>query len=167
MTAERLIDLSETAQKLEENLDAPPERNPIDVVPLVTRAATQIDEAHSEASITIQAPKTAVAQTAPRLETAIWELIDNAATHAGDTPTVGVEVANTDDEVVIRVRDDGPGLPNIEQSVLLSGDETPLVHGKRLGLWLVYWIVTSLDGELDVLDDRPGAAIEIRLPAAP
>lgn len=166
-TAERLIDLSETAQKLEENHDAPPELNPIDVVPLVTRVATQIDEAHSEASITIHAPNTAVAQTSSRLETAIWELVDNAATHAGDTPTVEVEVDVTDDEVVIRVLDDGPGLPEIEQSVLLSGDETPLVHGKRLGLWLVYWIVTSLDGELDVLDDRPGAAIEIRLPAAP
>jgi hypothetical protein len=46
------------------------------------------------------------------------------------------------------------------------GEETPLVHGKRLGSWLVYWIVTSLDGELNVLEDRPGAAIEIRLPSA-
>ncbi|WP_435066108.1 PAS domain S-box protein [Halobaculum sp. EA56] len=165
-TAERLIDLSETAQKLEENLDAPPQPEPIDVVPLVSRAATQIDEAHSGASITVDTPNTAVAQTAPRLETAIWELVDNAATHAGDKPTVTVEIAVTDDEVVVRVLDDGPGLPDIEQSVLLSGEETPLVHGQRLGLWLVYWIVTSLDGELDVLEEQPGAAIEIRLPAA-
>jgi signal transduction histidine kinase len=162
-----LIDLSETAQKLEENLDSPPELEPIDVVPLVTRAATQIDEAHVAATITIDTSETAVAQSAPRLETAIWELVDNAATHAGDTPTVEVSVSVTDDAVVIRVLDDGPGLPEMEQSVLLSGDETPLVHGKRLGLWLVYWIVTSLDGDLDVLDGRPGAAIEIRLPAAP
>jgi len=166
-TAERLIDLSETAQKLEENLDSPPELEPIDVVPLVTRAATQIDEAHAAATITIDTSETAVAQSAPRLETAIWELVDNAATHAGDTPTVEVSVRVTDDAVVIRVLDDGPGLPEMEQSVLLSGDETPLVHGKRLGLWLVYWIVTSLDGDLDVPDGRPGAAIEIRLPAAP
>jgi PAS domain S-box-containing protein len=166
-TAERLIDLSETAQKLEKNLDTPPELKPIDVVPLVSRVTTQINAAQSEASITVTAPNTAIAQTAPRLETAIWELVDNAATHAGDTPTVTIEVAVTDDEVLIRVLDDGPGLPEMEQWVLLSGDETPLVHGQRLGLWLVYWIVTSLDGDLDVLDERSGAAIEIRLPAPP
>lgn len=165
-TADRLIDLSETVQKLEENIDSPPQLEPIDVVPLVTRVVTQIDEAHSDASITIDASDTAVAQTAPRLETAIWELVDNAATHAGDTPTIEVEVCVTANDVVIRVIDDGPGLPDLERSVLLSGEETPLVHGKRLGIWLVYWIVTSLDGELDVLEDRPGAAIEIQLPAA-
>ncbi|AQL44701.1 hypothetical protein BV210_18265 (plasmid) [Halorientalis sp. IM1011] len=165
-TADRLIDLSETAQKLAENLDTPPELEPIDVVPLVTRVAAQVDEGHPEASLTIDAAETAVARAAPRLETAVWELVDNAATHAGESPTIEIEVETTDADVLVRILDDGPGLPDIERSVLLSGEETPLVHGQRLGLWLVYWIVTSLDGELDVRDDRAGTAVEIRLPAS-
>jgi len=49
--------------------------------------------------------------------------------------------------------------------VLQSGEETPLVHGRGLGLWLVYWIVTGVDGTVTVTEpQRPGTTIELRLP---
>lgn len=168
--ATRLLDLSETAQTLEENVDAPPELRPLDVVPVVDRVVEQIDETYPDADITIAGPESAVAEGAPRMETALWELLDNAAKHAGESPTIDVEIAieGTDavgSSVVITVADDGPGLPEMERSVLETGREDPLVHGQGLGLWLVYWIVTSLTGELAVVDSRPGATIQIQLPS--
>jgi len=65
---------------------------------------------------------------------------------------------------VIRVDDDGPGLPEAERAVLESGSETPLVHGQGLGLWLVYWVVTGLDGDVEVVEFRDGTTVEVRLP---
>ncbi|MFO7834175.1 MAG: ATP-binding protein [Halohasta sp.] len=57
-----------------------------------------------------------------------------------------------------------PGLPELERSVLQSGEETPLVHGRGLGLWLVYWIVTGVDGTVSVTEPRQtGTTIELRL----
>jgi PAS domain S-box-containing protein len=161
-TATGLAALGDDARKLERNFDNPPEIRPMDVVDPVTAAITNVTERHPEASVTVETPDSAVANAAPRLQTAVRELLDNAAIHAGEAPSVDVTVATTDDEVLIRVADDGPGLPEQERTVLTTGKETSLAHGSGLGLWLVYWIVTSLDGTLAV-DVEDGTRVEIRL----
>ncbi|MFB6137218.1 MAG: ATP-binding protein [Halobacteriaceae archaeon] len=178
-TADRLAAVSDTARELESTLRSEPEMARRDVVPLVTRPAEQVAERHPEASVTVDAPDAAAAWTAPRLETAVWELVDNAASHGGEHPEVTVEVvdgapaadgAGGDDgegTVLVRVTDDGPGLPEQERTVLVAGEETSVVHGSGLGLWLVYWIVQSVEGELRVRDVASGPCIEIRLPEEP
>lgn len=158
-----LVRLSETARELEQNIQDPPEIVAENVVPYVTRTATHISGRYPDVEITVETPDTAVAKTAPRLETALVELVDNAAKHAGDQPSVQVELTTTETETVIRIADDGPGLPEEERRVLTSGEETPLVHGSGLGLWLVYWIVNTIDGTLRVCDNSGGTCIEIRL----
>jgi PAS domain S-box-containing protein len=66
---------------------------------------------------------------------------------------------------VLRVVDDGPGVPEMERSALEEGQETPLRHGQGLGLWLVNWVVTRAGGSLSVTEcDDEGAAVEVRLP---
>lgn len=165
-TSDRLMNLAESARKLEEAVDSPPETESMDVVPVVQRAARQIDQRHPNAAITVETPDAAVIRSAPRLETAVWELLDNAAKHAGDSPDVNVDVRRGDRRTAIAIADDGPGLPDIERAVIATGEETPLVHGKGLGLWLVYWIVESLDGDLRVRDTDRGSCVEMRfLPA--
>jgi len=167
-TSDRLLDLSETAQKLEQTLDGPIERKPIDLRPLVDRVVDQLGDQYPEASIAASGLETCVVDTAPRLETAVWELVDNAAKHAGESPSVGIELAETDTHVEIRVRDEGPGLPELERSVLESGEETPLAHGRGLGLWLVYWIVTGVGGTVSVIEPQQlGSTVELRLPKPP
>jgi len=164
-TSSRLLDLSETAQKLENNLETPSKRTPLDLRAMVDRVIDQHRETYPDASITVSAPEQVVLESSPRLETAIWELVDNAAKHAGETPTVDIEIDRSDTEVSCVVRDDGPGLPELERSVLESGEETPLVHGRGLGLWLVYWIVTGLDGSVSVIDPHNGgSAVRLRVP---
>jgi len=164
-TSDRLLDLSETAQKLEETLDGPIERQPLDLRPLAERVRDQLGGAYPDASITVTAPETAVVDSAPRLETAVWELVDNAAKHAGEAPDIEIGIQETETHYELSVRDDGPGLPELERSVLESGEETPLVHGRGLGLWLVYWIVTGVDGTVSVTEPREiGTTIELRLP---
>jgi len=167
-TSGRLLDLSETAQKLENNLDSPNERQSIDLCAMVDRVVDQQREAYPDASIAVSVSDHVVVESSPRLETGIWELVDNAAKHGGESPDVEIEIERTDSHVVCVVRDDGPGIPELERSVLETGEETSLVHGRGLGLWLVYWIVTGLDGSVSVIEPRSGgSAIELRLPHRP
>jgi two-component system aerobic respiration control sensor histidine kinase ArcB len=165
-TTERLIGLSETARKLEETIQSSPTMASTDIVPIVRRAGSQIDERYPAASVSIETPERAVAETAPRLETAVWELADNAAKHGGETPTVTLTVAEQADAVTIRISDDGPGLPEQERAILVSGEESPLVHGSGLGLWLVHWIVESIGGDIRATGATAGTCIEISLPKA-
>jgi signal transduction histidine kinase len=162
-TSNGLVQLTETARKLEQNLDEPSALEPTDVVALVTASVRKIREEYPDATVSVDAPDVATARIAPRLETAMTELLDNAARHAGEAPSIDVGVSVRDERVVVRVADDGPGLPENERAVLVSGEETPLVHGSGLGLWLVHWIVGSCDGSLRVDDDADGAVIEILL----
>ncbi len=164
-TSGRLLDLSETAQKLEANLDLPDKRQSLDLCALANRVVDQHQNAYPGASIEVSAPEQVVVESSPRLETALWELVDNAAKHAGETPAVSIEIEQTETHVVCTVRDDGPGIPELERSVLESGEETSLVHGRGLGLWLVYWIVTGLDGSVSVVDAHSGGStVQLRLP---
>lgn len=162
-TTHRLSSLSETARKLQENLDREPELAAIDIVPIVRQITTQIKEQYTSASLTIDTPETAVTQSAPRINAAIWEVIDNAVKHAGGQAEVDIDVIHSDETVVIRVSDNGPGIPADEQAVLVAGKETPLVHGSGLGLWLVHWIVESVDGTLQTQNTDTGACVEMHI----
>jgi len=57
----------------------------MDITPMVERAASQITERYPDADITVKMPSKIVAQSTLSLETAVWELLDNAAKHAGDS----------------------------------------------------------------------------------
>jgi len=168
-TANRLLDLSESAREIEANRDQSPDVEPVDVVPIIDESVRQLRERYPDASVTVDSPDTAVAQALPRVETALWELLDNAAKHGGDHPSVEVEVEvrDTDEQILITVADDGPGLPGSERQVLATGAEEPLVHGQGLGLWLAYWLIGNLDGEIDIPEYEQGTTVEVRLPTPP
>lgn len=162
-TGHELVHTSETARRLETTLNDSVEAWPHDIVPYVRQTVTEIDEEYPAVSIQVQAPETAVARANENLKIAVQELIENAAKHGGDSPSITVTVTDTGDSVTIRVQDDGPGLPQQDRDALLAGEETDVVHGSGLGLWLVNWIITRVDGTLRLRDIDTGACIEIKL----
>jgi two-component system aerobic respiration control sensor histidine kinase ArcB len=162
--ATRLLDLTESAQQIEQNRDISPELEATDIIPLVNRIVTECETRYSDVSITVDAPDEAIAETLPRVEVALFELVDNAAKHGGDPASIEIDVSVSDRSITCRIHDDGPGIPETERGVLEAGEETPLVHGQGLGLWLSYWIITTLDGDIEVTDADRGTTIEIRLP---
>lgn len=162
--ADRLIALSEKARKLESVVTEDFERQERNLASLLGRAVRAVETDYPRASIAVEAPEDLTLAVRPSIETGIRELVENAAKHAGSDPTVTVSVDVDPDEVAIHVADDGPGLADIEQQVLNDGVETPLAHGLGLGLWLVYWIVTSHEGtvEPEVTDEE--TRMTVRLP---
>jgi PAS domain S-box-containing protein len=161
-----LLNLSESARRIESHRELSPKLEPLDIVPVISELLTQLNEEYSGASVATDIPETAIAETQPRIETALWEILDNAAQHTGSEPTIDIDVTVTDKQVLIRIRDYGPGLPETEQKVLATGEEDPLVHGQGLGLFLAHWIITNLDGEVSVATTR-GTSVDIRLPTPP
>ncbi|GAA4014519.1 ATP-binding protein [Sphingomonas swuensis] len=109
-----------------------------------------------------------------RLARAIDNLIDNAISFSPAGSLVEVAVARVAEEVLIRIDDEGPGVPpqvreaifNRFVSVRPDGDDFGRHSG--LGLAIARAIVKGHDGEIDVADrdDAPsGARFTIRLPA--
>jgi two-component system aerobic respiration control sensor histidine kinase ArcB len=162
-TADGLLELSETARKLESVFSDGPSPRPVDLVVLVERAVDHARHGHPDATIELSAVDTAIVRASPAIETAVHELVDNAARYAGTEASVHVEVRTVDDEeVLVTVTDDGPGLPEQDRAVLETGDETPLHHGSGLGLWLVHWLVSGLGGTVEATVDD-GTTVTLRL----
>ncbi|MFC5277746.1 PAS domain-containing protein [Halorubrum rubrum] len=97
------------------------------------------------------------------LLTAIEEGVENAVKHNGaPNPSVEIRVDRPEPGwIAVEIEDDGPGIPDHETHVLRLG-ETSLKHADRLGLWLMYWVVSKAGGDFSV-STGGGAGTTLRL----
>jgi PAS domain S-box-containing protein len=163
-TADRLVNLSEQARKLERN--ARRERDPsrLDPTALFETVVADLPEG---ATVETRIDTELGICAGPELEQALAELAGNAIRHNPTAePWVELAVTAEDDRVTITVTDDGPGIDDMETTVIAAGKETELVHGSGLGLWLVNWIVTRYGGSFQIAarTGAEGSVATIRLP---
>ncbi|WP_267161333.1 sensor histidine kinase [Halovenus salina] len=124
------------------------------------------------ASVTIEAqPDREIHCDRAALRFVLDNLVENAVEHAEtDTPRVVLAAAVEPGErypVVIEVRDNGPGIPDRERSVVEGGEETPLEHGSGVGLWVTNWATTDLGGDLSFTQrDAGGTVARVGLPSS-
>jgi signal transduction histidine kinase len=104
------------------------------------------------------------------LSTALHNLLDNAVKYSPGRGSVWLEAEPIDDEIVIRVRDAGVGIPRDEQARIFDrfyrgrqlADE---VRGTGLGLSLVRHIVSTHDGTIGLASvPGEGTTFTMRLP---
>jgi C4-dicarboxylate-specific signal transduction histidine kinase len=102
-----------------------------------------------------------------RLVQVCVNLLQNAYDAVRDKPDgqVSVEALAEDDAVVIRIEDNGPGIPDEVRARLFEPFATTKAHGTGLGLYTSYMLVRSMHGDL-FLDARPGSGTvaSVRLP---
>ncbi|ELY26169.1 signal-transducing histidine kinase-like protein [Haloferax volcanii DS2] len=125
--------------------------------------------ANPEATITVRGDGSAAVVGGKKLQIAFREIVDNALEHAGSAPTVEIAYERVGSEVVVRIADDGPGIPDHQRELIEQNvEESDLAHGNGLGLWLSKWIVEAYGGELHLppTDDGEGAVVEFHLDAA-
>jgi two-component sensor histidine kinase len=94
------------------------------------------------------------ADLATPLAVTLAELLQNAIEHAFPkdlSGTVGIEVAQEGDRVVVVVWDDGVGL----------GDGS--LEGERLGLQIVRSLIEEMGGSVRITSDA-GTRVEVRVP---
>jgi len=159
-----LISLSEKARELDRFIATDFERKPTEIVALVEKLIDGIDTTYPDASITFEYEEPITAAVFPNFRQAIEELIDNAAKHSGESPSITVSIEQVPNAVEIQIIDDGPGLAEDEADVLASGNETPLTHGSGLGLWLARWIITSHDGSITASTSENGTSMTVSIP---
>lgn len=150
-------------------------REPLAVYPLLEDAWRQALRQEPEREITLNAgADLTVAGDRDALKQVLLILLDNALKHTAGP--VAIDAASQDQEVVIAVRDQGPGIPPELQAHVFDrfykisraadGDdgETP---GVGLGLAIAKTLVEGQGGAIRV-ESRPGAgsAMIVTLPAA-
>lgn len=165
-----LLRLSEKARRLEDQITEPPIPRPTDVLSLVEEAVEETRDKYPDVSVSVSVipPESseAVALAAPRAKLVFKELLENAAEHAGESPTVEVEVDVSETGVRVTVSDDGDGMSEQDLSVLSRGDEEPLRHGSGLGLSLVYVVSKILDAEVEAESSENGTEVRVEFSPA-
>ncbi|WP_423746241.1 response regulator (plasmid) [Haladaptatus sp. SPP-AMP-3] len=168
-----LIDVSEKAREVGRTLDEPSgTRAAIEITSLIERTCSDLREAYPAVELSADLPERAWVYGDKTLDTVVNEVVENAIKHNDrERPTVTLSVTTVEEDekrwVEIVVADDGPGIPEEEQAVLIEGRETALQHGSGLGLWLMNWIVGKFGGDLHFGTNRPmGSIVTIRLKRA-
>jgi signal transduction histidine kinase len=168
-----LESLGEKARTVETLLDG--ERSSdVAVGDLVARIVDDARETRPDADLSVDVRAAVTASLGERaVEAAVDNLVENALRHhdgdgverADGGAWVRVTVDATAEAVVVRVVDDGPGIPDAELAAIAAGEETDLEHASGLGLWVVHWAVTTLGGEMRYADRTPrGTVATLRLP---
>ena len=160
-TAAGLTELSEKAYELEVSISDTESVRLRNAVEDIRSVAADLRREYPDLSVSVNGPESVEVLSTSRLKLALRELGENAAKHS-NAQSVRFRIELTDDgTVAIHVDDDGPGLPDSERRVLEDAGETPLEHGRGLGLWLVNWIVTGLGGNVSATVDD-GTTVTIR-----
>ncbi len=105
-----------------------------------------------------------------QLALVFFNLLENAVEALGESGWIRVEGAAGPNEVILTVRDNGPGIPPELQERIFELDFSTKRSPKKLGfgLWWVKMLVQRFGGEIWV-ESAPGrgTAFHIRLPRAP
>lgn len=130
--------------------------------------------AEKDMRITLATTNPLTAQADPvRLRQVVANLLDNAVKYTPDGREVAVEAESDREQVVIRIHDQGPGIPHQDLprifDRLYRGDKSRNQRGLGLGLSLVRAVVHAHHGRIEV-DSRPeeqGSTFTVFLPLKP
>lgn len=163
--ADALLDLGEKARAVERVLSTEPRPETVDVGDLLSGVVDEVTEAYPTATLTLDCPDEVTVSADPAsLRGACRNLVENAAEHGGEEPTVAVRVETDGASVEVSVEDDGPGIPEHELATLDAGEETPLQHGSGLGLWSANWLADRAGATLSFETGDGGTLATLTVP---
>jgi two-component system sensor histidine kinase FlrB len=139
----------------------------IEVVAMLKDTARRAELAHMGLKIHLDADPDTVTLRSPGgslLPTAIENIFRNTAQHASEHPEVYVHVSREEENLVISISDNGPGISADLQNSLFNRSDPRRENG--LGLYLTKQIIIACGGtiELDTSAKARGASYKIRLP---
>lgn len=158
--ARDMLDMTEKARDLEAIIESPGQRVAIDLTTVVESVVTSIRDSYPDVTVNTSVDESCQVLAHPELETAVRNVVENACEHDTSPPTtVEITTRVEADRVILRIVDDGPGIPDHEIDVLESGAESSLKHGSGLGLWIIKWVTNRSDATIDINADQSGSAV--------
>lgn len=139
----------------------------IDIVPMLKEVASQAEQVSRGLQVQVHVASGAVHRRSPGgslLPIAMDNLLRNAAEHAGSNAEVNIRVLVENENLVIVVADNGPGIPeDVQKTLFIRSDP----HGERgLGLYLTRQIIIACGGTIELDSSESGATFRITLPLA-
>ncbi|MBL7778961.1 MAG: hypothetical protein JNK66_11790 [Chitinophagales bacterium] len=102
----------------------------------------------------------------------VMNLVENAIKYSPEKSIVRVSLQSINSNVVLRVSDNGIGIPDEEKSKIFNkfyrvgNENTRTTKGTGLGLYIVKKYIEIFDGSIEVYNNQPcGTTFEIKLPA--
>ena len=153
---------------------------PVDLGPLIESIVSSWETRRETGNVRIafarpRRESTIVMGEPGRLARAVDNIIDNAISFSPAGGLVEIAAIHVDDNILIRVDDEGPGVPPEQREAIFNRFHSVRPQAENfgrhsgLGLPIARAIVEGHDGEIDVADrdDAPsGARFTIMLPAA-
>jgi|GEM_PF-734309 len=165
--ADHLLEQADRERRIVEILSTPPDPDTIDLADLVERHVVDLRERHPSADIDLVRADTVVVRAIPDIGMAIDELVENGIEYTDkETATIRVSVVDDGDRGLVRIADNGPGIPDIERNTLrLDREIDQLHHSSGLGLLFVYWVSRLSGGDLIIAEnDADGSTVTLALP---
>jgi len=169
-TADRVASLSEAVEEIERITDRDVRnREPVELLSVAEKAANTVRDTYEIGEITVDGTAGLFVNADDGLQTALEHAIENAVKHNDrESPNVSVVVSEgrVPTQVQLDVKDDGPGIPDIEAMVFENEEKiSQLSHSTGLGVWIIKFCIESLGGAVTYLENEPrGSNLRITLP---
>lgn len=166
---ERVLDTSEKLRIIGKTNASSTNLGTVDVVEILESEAERFESTYPDSIIVLDLPEAAMVTGDHSLRHVFRELFENAMEHHDlpeDQRRLSISVDRSVSEVVIRVADNGPGIPENELSVFQREKETQLSHSNGVGIWLVKWLCSFCDGSVEFESgSTEGTVVMITLPS--
>ncbi|HEX8252971.1 MAG TPA: ATP-binding protein [Thermoanaerobaculia bacterium] len=145
------------------------ERRPVNLRSVLETLCEDFGERTESVHFSVSGSDTVVEIDALRAQQIFTNLLDNACKHGGGRGEIAVEVGRDNGDAVVRVSDEGPGIPPHELERVFHRfyrvDRSRSKPGTGLGLAIAKHLVALHGGSIRAFN-RPagGATFEVRLP---
>lgn len=163
---ESMRQLLETADAIIESETGSRDLQPFDLAPVLREQSSLVQSKAPEAMVATDIDDELYVEADDLVVELFKNLLDNAVAH-NPTENLTVTVNGTTDEetVVVRIEDDGEGIPKRIRDELFDPEvRGQSSNGDGLGLYLVRKLVDSYDAQLDVADTDEGTRFTIHFP---
>lgn len=165
--AETIVDLVQDVRALVESVSGEVPCRSVELSVLLREAVDDLRATHPDLTVETDIPDGVQVHADDLLDTVLENLLTNAVTHNdAEDPYVGVTVEERSDNAVVRIADNGPGIPDAQKEVVFApGEQGPDNVGQGLGLYLAATLVDRYGGDIHFADNDPsGTVAAVELP---
>lgn len=140
---------------------------PVDLTGVIRNEIRDLRDVYGAVEVEAELPETVHVQADPLLPRVFSNLLGNAVEHNdSELAKVSVRVETTETTAVVRIADNGPGIPSADRATLFERD-TPTKSDHGLGLYLVRQLVERYDGTVELAETgADGTEFVVELPLA-